>query len=77
MHISSKGQITIPQEIRNEFGLFPDTEVEFIKKGNEIILKKIEGKNIKGKKIISHMRGKATIKMRTDEIMALTRGERD
>lgn len=50
MHISSKGQITIPLEIRNQFGLFPDTEVEFIKKGNEIVLKKLKVKTSKEKR---------------------------
>ena len=29
MQVTSKGQVTIPQEIRNRLGLFPNTEVEF------------------------------------------------
>ena len=29
MRITSKGQVTIPQHIREELGLHPNTEVEF------------------------------------------------
>ena len=29
MRVSTKGQVTIPQEIRNRLGLLPYTEVEF------------------------------------------------
>ncbi len=29
MQITSKGQVTIPQELRNKAGLLPRTEVEF------------------------------------------------
>ena len=30
MRITSKGQVTIPQEVREEAGLLPHTEVEFV-----------------------------------------------
>lgn len=40
MRITSKGQITIPIEVRQKAGLLPDSEVEFIVKGNTIIIKK-------------------------------------
>ena len=36
MRVTSKGQVTIPQEIRERFGLRPDTEVEFVTKGNVV-----------------------------------------
>jgi AbrB family looped-hinge helix DNA binding protein len=36
MRITSKGQVTIPQEIRERFGLLPNTEVEFVAKRNSI-----------------------------------------
>jgi AbrB family looped-hinge helix DNA binding protein len=43
MHVSTKAQITIPQNIRNEFGLFPNTEVEFVVINDQIVLKKLSG----------------------------------
>lgn len=73
MRITSKGQITIPQDIRDEMGLLPNTEVEFEIKGNVVVLKKVERKSRRGQRLLSAMRGKATVRMSTDEILALTR----
>ena len=30
MRVSSKGQVTIPVDIRTRFGFLPDTEVQFV-----------------------------------------------
>ena len=73
MRITSKGQVTIPAEIREKFGFVPETEVEFVIKGNAVFLRKSKNGGRRGKSLIQHMRGRATVKMTTDEIMALTR----
>lgn len=76
MRITSKGQVTIPQDIRERFGLLPYTEVEFHVKDNEVFLVKIgDSPESRGQRLTRFMRGRATVKMTTDEIMALTRGE--
>jgi AbrB family looped-hinge helix DNA binding protein len=75
MHITSKGQVTIPQEIREKFGLLPHTEVEFEIRGEGVYLKKVNTPQGRGAKLIGHLKGRATVRMKTDEIMALTRGE--
>lgn len=72
MRITSKGQVTIPQEIRNQFGLFAETEIEFKVINDMIVLKKISGHR-RASDLIRRMSGKATVKMTTDEIMDLTR----
>jgi AbrB family looped-hinge helix DNA binding protein len=74
MKITSKGQVTIPLEVREKMGLLPDTEVEFVISGNNVLLKKVRSQSKRSRDLIARMRGKATIKMATDEIMALTRG---
>jgi AbrB family looped-hinge helix DNA binding protein len=75
MRITSKGQVTIPIEIREKMGFLPDTEVEFRIKGNSVELIKAKRKGqLRGSKLITQLRGKATVRMSTDEIMALTRG---
>jgi antitoxin PrlF len=75
MRITSKGQVTIPIKIREKLGFLPDTEVEFKVKGNSVELVRAKSKEqLRGRKLISQMRGKATVRMSTDEIMALTRG---
>ena len=40
MRIGERGQVTIPKEIRDQFGLRPETEVEFRVIGGNIVLKK-------------------------------------
>ena len=40
MKLGERGQVTIPKEIRDRFGLRPDTYVEFQIVGGTIILKK-------------------------------------
>ena len=40
MKIGERGQVTIPKEIRDKFGLGPDVEVEFHVEGGSIVLRK-------------------------------------
>lgn len=75
MRITSKGQVTIPAEIRERTGLLPNTEVEFEVSGEKVILQKVPGKRKPVKDLIRAMQGKGTGDMSTDEIMALFRGE--
>ncbi len=74
MRITSKGQVTIPIEIREKMGLLPDTDVEFKITGNTVLLKKAGSSSKRGRDLITHMRRKATVGMTTDEILSLTRG---
>jgi AbrB family looped-hinge helix DNA binding protein len=71
MRITSKGQVTIPLEIRKKAGLWPNTEVVFVLSRGVVVLKKVE--NGRGRRLVEHMRGKSTACLSTDEIMALTR----
>jgi len=75
MRITSKGQVTIPQPIRERFGLLPDTEVDFVIKGNNIHLVKAAPakRESRGARIVRRLRRSGTVRMTTDEIMALTR----
>ena len=75
MRITSKGQVTIPQDIRERYGLLPHTEVEFAVEGMTVVLRKADGENDRLRAWLDQARGSADIKMTTDEIMALTRGE--
>lgn len=75
MRITSKGQVTIPQHIREKAGLLPDTEVEFEFDGRTVRLIKARGKRSRGRAIVSRLKGRGDVKMSTDEIMALTRAQ--
>lgn len=74
MRITSKGQVTIPQHIREKLGLTPHSEVEFVEEGDRVFLRKINSP-MRSEKRFRALRGTATVKMTTDEIMALTRAE--
>lgn len=76
MKVTSKGQVTIPQDIRERFGLLPDTEVEFVVEGNTVRIVKARSGGGRGRSVVGRLRGRATSRMSTAEIMALTRGER-
>jgi len=75
MRITSKGQITIPQEYREQYGLLPETEVEFIPDPRGLKIVKSKKKSLRGSRLVEHMRGRGDGKLSTDEIMKLTRGE--
>ena len=78
MRITSKGQVTIPQHIREKLGLLPNTEVEFEIDRNAVRMKRVAGRAGRpgrGHALIEHMRGRGTRRLTTDQIMRLTRGE--
>lgn len=76
MRITSKGQVTIPQAIREKAGLLPNTEVEFEMKGKQVLLKPVGGRAARAERAVGRLRGTLKhVRMSTDQIMALTRGE--
>jgi len=75
MRITSKGQVTIPQTVRERHGLLPGTEVRFVEDGDAVRLVKAEGPHRRGRALVERMRGRATTRLSTDDIMALTRGD--
>jgi len=77
MKITEKGQVTIPRDIREELGLLPHTEVEFVVRKGGAFLRKVRGDRRRGKRIVENLRGRATGGLSTREIMAHTRGEED
>jgi AbrB family looped-hinge helix DNA binding protein len=72
VRITSKGQVTIPIQIREHLGLLPGTEVEFRVDGDSVRLTRAENGG-RGRSIVERLRGRATSGLSTDEIMALTR----
>jgi len=78
MRLTSKGQVTIPQAIRERLGLLPWSEVEFDVVGDSVrIRKKKGGTKDRGRMLLEAMSKAPKPKpgMTTDELMALTRGD--
>jgi antitoxin PrlF len=73
MRVTSKGQVTIPRDVRKRLGITPGSEVDFEldKRGVRLV----RARTSRGKEVVARMIGQGTVKMTTDEIMALTRGE--
>lgn len=72
MRVTSKGQVTIPQDIRRRLGIEPGSEVDFEVDDDAVrLVRRTEGH---GAGVVRQMRGRR-LRMTTDEIMALTRGE--
>ena len=73
MKITTKGQVTIPIEMRERLGLYPHTEVVFRIDGDCLIVEKTSS-NHRGTALVERMRGRGTVHMTTDQTLALTRG---
>ena len=78
VRITSKGQVTIPQHIRERYGLMPETEVDFIERDGAVVLEAATGDRPDGAaRFVESLRGTASTGLSTDEIMRLTRGYDD
>lgn len=78
MRITTKGQVTIPQDVRDFAGFQPGTEVEFVV-GDDGVVRVVatgQGEAARASRLftaIAGLRGSADTGLSTDEIMALTR----
>lgn len=81
MRVTSKGQVTIPKHIRQRTGIRPGTEVEFVERKDEVVLRKAGPRRSQGKRdvefetYLERVRGTLDLGMSTDEYMELLRGE--
>lgn len=74
MRITAKGQVTIPVEIRERLGLLPETEVDFVVDGDGVrIVRSDRDGQGRGPKVVRRLRGTGSVRMTTDQILALTR----
>ncbi|MEO6002911.1 MAG: AbrB/MazE/SpoVT family DNA-binding domain-containing protein [Opitutus sp.] len=77
MKITSKGQVTIPQDVRDEFGFLPNTDVEFVRDGRgSVRLEKAAKPGRRGAALVATLRGKWRSRLSTAEVMKLTRGDK-
>lgn len=79
MKITSKGQVTIPQVVREQAGLLPGSEVEIvIERKGEAVIRPLRGGRSPIRAAFQKVRGSATARqfkgMNTDEFMRFLRG---
>lgn len=79
--VTSKGQVTIPKRVRQWLGIEAGSSVAFeLTEGGDVVLRPVDrSKRTRppaGGSRMAKLRGRATVKLRTEEILALTRGAR-
>jgi antitoxin PrlF len=71
-----KGQVTIPKKVRDALRLSPGDGVDFsINSEGEVVVQKAGAGPISKRDRFRSARGKAQVKWRTDDLMALLRGK--
>jgi AbrB family looped-hinge helix DNA binding protein len=75
MKVTTNGRVTIPREIRERLGILPGAEVEFEIEGKAVKMIPVRKEVLRGRRIVEHLRGRGKVRLTTDEIMAMTRGE--
>ena len=74
--LTSKGQVTIPKQIRDALNLAPGCSVDFaVNREGDVVIQKVGARPSRKPDRFESARGKADVKWRTDDLMALLRGE--
>ena len=72
--LTRKGRVTVPKAIREYLGITPGSAVTFEQLvTGEIVLRAAKAYQKRRGSFFARLRGRATVKMKTEEIMALTR----
>lgn len=73
-NLTSKGQVTVPKKIRDYLGLKPGAAVTFERlDSGDIALRAARARTKPLGSRFAKLRGRATVRMKTEEILALTR----
>ncbi|AEB43898.1 AbrB/MazE/SpoVT family DNA-binding domain-containing protein [Micromonospora maris] len=79
MKLNSKGQVTIPAELRVRYNLHEGDEVDVIEEGGALRIVRVEDAETRGRRLVRHMRGRGGARevegMSTDDLMDLLRGD--
>jgi antitoxin PrlF len=73
--LTSKGQVTVPKSVRDYLGLKAGSAVTFERSANgEVVMRSAKPSKKERGSAFARLRGRATVRMKTEEILALTRG---
>jgi AbrB family looped-hinge helix DNA binding protein len=75
VRLNSKGQVTIPAELRERYGLHEGDEVDVVEDGNVLRIVQVEAGPTRGQRLVHRMRGRASTAMSTDQLMDLLRAD--
>lgn len=78
MRITTKGQVTIPQDVREALGLLPHTEIEFTIEGDAAVIRRKKGTPTRGTRIAEHLKAHGGgLRMSSRALLAMLRDEPD
>ncbi|HIY66717.1 MAG TPA: AbrB/MazE/SpoVT family DNA-binding domain-containing protein [Candidatus Agrococcus pullicola] len=75
MKLNSKGQVTIPAELRHSHGFVEGDEVEVVADGATLRIVHSSHGATKGERVVQRMQGRASTRLGTDELMHLLRDD--
>ena len=75
MRVTSKGQVTIPIEIRLQLDIQPESEVEFEVVGDVVQLRPVRGKDQRSARVLERLLATPYSGPSTEQLMALSRGD--
>ena len=74
--LTSKGQVTIPKQIRDALNMAPGCSVQFaVNRDGDVVIHKVGARASRKPHRFEAARGKADVKWRTDDLMALLRSK--
>lgn len=76
MRVTAKGQITIPQELRERFDLGAGAEVEVVATEAGPLVRPVRAAG-RGRRLVEQLRDRADAGLTANEVLRLTRGEPD
>lgn len=71
MRVTTKGQVTIPRNVREKLGIVPQTNIDFQEENGKFYI--VKTTKTKRTDKFKKFRGIASSQMTTDEILKLTR----
>jgi AbrB family looped-hinge helix DNA binding protein len=75
MRMTSKGQVTIPAELREQFGLGPGEEVEVVAGDGGALVRPARKAAGRGAELVARLRDRADGGMTADAVLGITRAE--
>jgi AbrB family looped-hinge helix DNA binding protein len=74
--LTSKGQVTIPKQIRDALDMTPGCSMQFaVNQEGDVVIHKVGARASRKPDRFEAARGKADVKWRADDLMALLRGD--
>jgi len=75
MKLNSKGQVTIPAELRHRHGFAEGDEVDVVEDDTTLRIVHRVTEASRGRRVVARMRASAPTDLRTDDLIDLLRGE--